>query len=567
MIWRPSPSLGTAGQVFTGAFERNGYGPPRGFDWNAGSGDSPIQDDPRLTDYNVESRVNDFVNVGTKIVEILTPKVVLDQFSANKGSDIMLTLGSDFQYANAYTWYKNLDKLIEYVNADGMNATVAFQIFNSFLGRVNAFYSTPSAYVAAKQASNITWSVKTDDFFPYADCPHCYWTGYFTSRPALKRNVRVQSGYVNAAKQLDVFAGGDGKAVSQLIEEVGLAQHHDAVSGTSKQHVAYDYAQRMAVGRGVAEKMVNEVVSSFVGGSRPSFVQCSTLNETSCDFTQNTDSFIINAYNPLARARKELFKIPVSGTANFVYDSSGRPIPSQTEKSFVPFPKHSTPAPYVLYFEGTVPALGYTTFFVLLSTSQPKPEPKPFGVEDAVLENNFVKVSFDAKGQVSNVFNKKSGVSTPLTQQFMYYTGVQNSNQNSGAYIFRPNEQTPHAACTSTPTVTVVQGPVVSEVRSVCGWLAQTVRLTSSDSHIEFEFQTSEVPIKDGIGKEVITRFSTNVASNGYFYTDSNGREFQQRKVSIHFEKYFSPIFSPGSRFFFFFSPSLIHSTFSRLLR
>jgi hypothetical protein len=65
MIWRPSPSLGTAGQVFTGAFERNGYGPPGGFNWDTGSGDAPIQDDPKLTDYNVQSRVNDFVKVSS----------------------------------------------------------------------------------------------------------------------------------------------------------------------------------------------------------------------------------------------------------------------------------------------------------------------------------------------------------------------------------------------------------------------------------------------------------------------------------------------------------------------
>lgn len=38
----------------------------------------------------------------------------------------------------------------------------------------------------AAEEKNIAWTVKTDDFFPYADCPHCFWTGYFTSRPALK---------------------------------------------------------------------------------------------------------------------------------------------------------------------------------------------------------------------------------------------------------------------------------------------------------------------------------------------------------------------------------------------
>ena len=52
---------------------------------------------------------------------------------------------------NANEWYKNLDKLIAGVNADG---------------RINVFYSTPTQYVAAVHASNLTWTVKTDDFFP-----------------------------------------------------------------------------------------------------------------------------------------------------------------------------------------------------------------------------------------------------------------------------------------------------------------------------------------------------------------------------------------------------------------
>jgi hypothetical protein len=54
-------------------------------------------------------------------------------------------------------------RLIHYVNLDG---------------RVNVLYSTPAAYVDAKASYGATaWPVKTDDFFPYADCPHCYWTG------------------------------------------------------------------------------------------------------------------------------------------------------------------------------------------------------------------------------------------------------------------------------------------------------------------------------------------------------------------------------------------------------
>jgi hypothetical protein len=60
----------------------------------------------------------------------------MDQFSANEGSDIMLTLGSDFEYSNAYTWYKNLDKLIDYVNKDGtyLNSTFGIRKFRKYRG-------------------------------------------------------------------------------------------------------------------------------------------------------------------------------------------------------------------------------------------------------------------------------------------------------------------------------------------------------------------------------------------------------------------------------------------------
>jgi len=86
------------------------------------------------------------------------------------GNDVMFMMGTDFSYENAVTWFKNIDKIIHYVNLDG---------------RVNALYSTPSIYARAKIAS-VKLPVRTDDMFPYADDAHAVWAGYFTSRPALK---------------------------------------------------------------------------------------------------------------------------------------------------------------------------------------------------------------------------------------------------------------------------------------------------------------------------------------------------------------------------------------------
>ena len=53
-----------------------------------------------------------------------------------------------------------------------------------------------------------------------------------------------------AARQLEFFKGRSkvGPNTDYLADALALAQHHDAVSGTSKQHVADDYAKRLSIG-------------------------------------------------------------------------------------------------------------------------------------------------------------------------------------------------------------------------------------------------------------------------------------------------------------------------------
>ncbi len=84
-------------------------------------------------------------------------------------------------------------------------------MFNIYLqqasgSNVNAFYSTPSCYLYALNKAGRSWTSKTDDFFPYANEPHSPWTGYFTSRAALKGYERHSNNILQVTRQHNAFA-------------------------------------------------------------------------------------------------------------------------------------------------------------------------------------------------------------------------------------------------------------------------------------------------------------------------------------------------------------------------
>ena len=245
--WRGSTSLGPSADVKGFVLSKYGnYGPPPGFCYEFWCTDDVWQDNPDLEDFNVPEMVERFVQ------EV---RVQAEWFEgAGPGGDIMLTMGSDFMYGAAPYWFSQLDRLIKHVNADG---------------RLNCFYSTPGTYLDAKKAQpNMTWPLKSDDFLPYASDPHKYWTGYYTSRPTLKGYIRESGSYLRAARQMDALLApntpGSPDALRLLAEAAGVAQHHDAVSGTAKQHVTNDYAKRLSRGRAAAARAVETMLSSTI---------------------------------------------------------------------------------------------------------------------------------------------------------------------------------------------------------------------------------------------------------------------------------------------------------------
>ncbi|CAI8011181.1 Lysosomal alpha-mannosidase [Geodia barretti] len=149
MVWQSSQSLGAAGDIFTGVLYYF-YGPPPGFCFDVRCSDQPIQDDPKLFGYNVDGRVASFV------------KAAQEQAAHYASNHIMFTMGSDFNYENALEWYKNLDKLVHYVNKkmddprlEGYNADERAAQFLFLIREQAVFY--PSKHIMLTMGSDFNY--------------------------------------------------------------------------------------------------------------------------------------------------------------------------------------------------------------------------------------------------------------------------------------------------------------------------------------------------------------------------------------------------------------------------
>jgi lysosomal alpha-mannosidase len=129
-------------------------------------------------------------------------------------------------------------------------------------------------YIDAVFADDLVWSTKYDDMFPYANNDVSYWTGYFSSRANDKEYIRRAQHTLHSSNKLftlnslnqEINAQSDfaAKALEtkeNMMDVVGVVQHHDAVTGTGKQHVADDYSRQIYKGLEKTNPVYTEAIN------------------------------------------------------------------------------------------------------------------------------------------------------------------------------------------------------------------------------------------------------------------------------------------------------------------
>lgn len=355
--------------------------------------------------------------------------------------------------------------------------------------------------------------------------------------------------------------------LSILRRAMGVMQHHDAVTGTEKQHVADDYARYLTLAMSACGTNTKSALNQFTTGKAPppppsvnnsqhhhaptpdhwdfQFESCLALNISICNVSESANQFTVTVYNPLAHATYQYVRVPVTGAKYEVRDYRSIVVPSQlvaVPDSVKSLNYRSSSATNELVFQATeVPAFGYKSYFVsrIMNEIQPevihmvsrrdKRKPQPI-----VIGNDFLNITFDVNGLLSTI--SVNGTSNKVSQNFVMYTGAIGNNEifenrSSGAYIFRPDPKSKEKLIAKEAKVEVIRGEQVDEVHQTFNeWLSQVVRVYKTENFVEFEWLVGPIPIEDGVGKEIISRFYTVMRTDGVFYTDSNGREMLKRK-------------------------------------
>lgn len=158
---------------------------------------------------------------------------------------------------------------------------------------------------------------------------------------------------------------------------MGILQHHDAVTGTEKQAVAYDYAKLLNMGEQHTDfemlYRLNELVKRRTGEADLKFDRCRLLNQTLCEFTaefnNSTEVVELAVFNPNLNSETRIVEIPVPVDNLEVIDESNEvlavDIIENAQKIFESENK------FTLYFRAEIPALG-TNLYKIRKTSARK---------------------------------------------------------------------------------------------------------------------------------------------------------------------------------------------------
>lgn len=523
--------------------------------------------------------------------------LLLDQYRKKaqlyKTNVLLVPLGDDFRYSQSLEWdaqYDNYQKLFDYINKNQqLNSQVQFGTLTDYFNAVRK-----------SKASNEFPSL-SGDFFTYSDRDDHYWSGYYTSRPFHKRLDRVLLGSIRGSELLSTIAwikGHDQLAEEKITSKISearkwhsLFQHHDGVTGTARDNVVVDYAQKMIAALNNSAHVLQQSVAHLL--KIPPNYQINsdetyfTLDEVRSHHTsvgkkkvlilgEDYSSKKVIFYNSLPRERTQVQTILISVPRAKVTDRMGRPVECQISPTWVG-PATISTARFELSFLITVPGFGLTTYIIHTVSGNTLPKEVHLakvilyvpsnatlsfsGVPEfnspqiisntqdfSISQNSNLSASFGQSGLLKALRVDK--LTIPVHLEFVKYGTRDVGQDRSGAYLFLPDKPKPDlVSMGNNQIVHLVTGPLLSRVFVEFPYVQHTCTLFNSPGSDGLGLQImNKVDISETHNFELAMRLHTDIASEDQFFTDLNGLNMirRQRFSKIPIQGNYYPLASAG---------------------
>lgn len=543
-IWRGSPTLESSSDLLLHLLPWSYVAPPEF-----------LFEKPGALAVNSETSI---AHAAQKLVDSFKERA--SYFPSNT---LMWLWGHDFQFVNAHKMFDSMDPILDYINAHRDRFKVQVQ------------YGTPTEYFQALQEEQVRFPLLVRDFLPYGPTEVNWWVGFYTSRPLLKRMCRYLDDIQRTAEVLYTWGRTTHKSdlpatewtsLFHKLEAVrhvqGIMQHHDAITGTMREHVLMDY-YHMLDRSNVDALTVIESMSALLSTASSSAEGVHALRPqetvTAPTAQEGVPYMVVNS---LAWRRTEVIELFVSQPRVQVYDPRAqRVIPSSVLPPILKSDGEATG--FRLYFALELESVGYRvvelrsapdrTFEEVSITQSPlwaagwRPEDMP-GVQvepqpasDFHIANERIRLDLDHMGQLTRISQPgNEGRTMSLKKEFWRY-GSDSAWDNH--YTFKASDAG-HQVGPSSPTFYVVRTPLVQEVISqVSAQLLHRFTLKQGQSVV----QVTDMVGPPTTGTNYVTRFATDLPTDGHFYTDDSGLEIVTRTYDskrIYSANYYPLVFS-----------------------
>ncbi|XP_076828184.1 epididymis-specific alpha-mannosidase-like isoform X2 [Brachyhypopomus gauderio] len=554
-VWRGSPSLGKAHEIFTHTMDQYSYCTPSflpfsnrsGFYWN---GVAVFPDPPKDGQYP-----NMSLPVTKDTVEAYAQTMVTNikqRAQWFRTSHVLWPWGCDKQFYNASVQFTNMDILMNYINNHSEEFGVTVQ------------YATLKDYFKAIHQSDLSWQVRgSHDFLPYSTESFQAWTGFYASRNVLKGVARRASSLLHAAESLFVqyrVRYPDGSVQKELALDklkalrwaVSEVQHHDAITGTESPKVADMYMEHLTQGM----MGVQELLSAMFNLHQESDISTAGYrsNPDNTEPSQDLEQHII-VYNPLAWNTTTYINISVKFPVALVFDDDGLAVPAQIQSS-------ATSTDYDLFIVVDLGGLQYRKYRIQFPQSKCNKASscglthvarvvtfnrrsvskwKKTGRMLLPVLNECYTLLFDEETNLlHSITDRLDKKTVRVRQDFWEYeaNGDVHTGPISDNYIFTANGFATPAY--KSVAMEIIPGKIITEIR-------QYFYREESDSNYTYSVVT-RVPVgfKDKllcqrldqsywvgplmVNREAVLRTTTSLRNNRTVYTDDNGYQMMKRR-------------------------------------